>query len=71
MNITKMAVKTGNAPVNLSINTRVANAARTFVINNRRPGQMNLSEWTAKLWIAYLRRQGVKLPARLNGKAAR
>jgi hypothetical protein len=49
-------------PINLSIDEELVKAAKTFVIINKRKGRRNLSEFTANLWISYLRGQGVKLP---------
>lgn len=55
-------MKNGNAAVNLSINSDIAAAVRSFVSGNRRKGRRNVSELTEHLWISYLRRKGAKLP---------
>lgn len=64
-------MKAGKVPVNLSINEPLARAAQTYIVGNKRKGRANLSELTANLWIAYLRKKGVKLPLLLkNGRTA-
>jgi hypothetical protein len=49
-------------PLNLSIDTDIANAVKGYVASNPRKGRRNVSELTENLWISYLRRKGVKLP---------
>lgn len=56
-------MKDGNVPVNLSVNEQIATAIKGFVVTNARKGRRNVSELTENLWIAYLRKQGAKLPA--------
>lgn len=59
-------MKNGNSAVNLSIRTPIATAVKTYVAANTRKGRKNLSEFTENLWIAYLRKQGAKLPPLLK-----
>jgi hypothetical protein len=56
----------GKAAINLSIDEELIKAAKTFVISNKRKGRANLSEFTASLWISYLREKGTKLPPLLK-----
>jgi hypothetical protein len=50
-------------PLNLSVNSELKNTLEAHLVQNRRKGRRNLSELTENLWIQFLRRRGVKLPA--------
>lgn len=59
-------MKNGNSAVNLSIQKPIAKAIKAYIAENARKGRRNLSELTENLWIAYLRKQGAKLPPLLK-----
>lgn len=56
--------KKGNVACNLSINSDVAEAVDSTIATKKkkRKGVKNRSELTERLWVAWLRRNGVKLP---------
>jgi hypothetical protein len=58
--------KSPKSPINLSINTDVVAAVKGYVALNRRKGRKDVSELTERLWIAYLRSKGAKLPPLLK-----
>lgn len=53
----------GKSAKNLSLNTELTKAVLAVIVEHPRKGRRNLSELTETLWISFLRKRGVKLPA--------
>lgn len=54
---------------NLSVDQELLATLQGYLAHNRRKGRRNVAELTRNLWISYLRKQGVKLPALLKNGA--